>query len=180
LDRRQLKKKAQRRWNLRPDRSRLQIREKSGDNGDRPRQRKLNRRRNIDASEVATCRQFCSHLTARMTGTGDKSGYMSPVLSPIRDDSNILLEVLRLGSGEPRSTVPRISITRTTTDLDRSRIRSAHPGMALSATRHDRRLYRGACTNDATTAQQRRINGATWRRRPHHPHPKPPGLGVGV
>lgn len=96
-DRRQLKKKARRRRNLRPGPARIGICRKGGNNDDRLRRRKLSHCREMDVSEVATCRQFCSHLNASLTGSGDKSGYMSPVLLPLREDSNISLEVLRLG-----------------------------------------------------------------------------------
>ncbi len=96
----QPQKKAPRRRNLQPGPAGIRICRKGGNNDDRLRQRKLSHCREIDFSEVATCRQFCRHLNASLTGRGDKSGYMSPVLSPLHDASKSRFEGLRLGSGE--------------------------------------------------------------------------------
>jgi len=165
--------------NPRSDRARAKTCSKGGNNGDRAHRRKLSRRWKIDASEVATCRRFCRHLTARMTGSGDKSGLHVASFVATRDGSKICFEVLRLGSEGAARRAENFHHGIPANRID--------PGFGAPIPEWhnllraiDRRHPRGARTNHAPTTQHGRTTRAHRTGAADRRYPKTPGLGVGV
>ena len=125
---------------------------------------------------------LCFHSVSTFRMNAPKSGYKAETkwrhvsaLSPLHEDSRILLEVLRLGLGELGSTGPRTS-TRTfprpgsIQEPEHPAPNGAppanHQSPPLASSRSTGRPSRSAITENMAAADS--------------PRPKPPGLGDGV